>query len=200
MTTWDPGIYTEWIHYDMCRMNCPPGCGCAPMPKGCHPFGAAPEETEVASPPPSTTTPEPPKVVTLPHLLASMDGAVEIAAELVGAGLMPDLAASMAPALVTTGINWYITSARRTAGEQEALIRLGQTATPPERSNHVPCPGDIWSYAVDLDPAVGEHQERAELARLAQLLQNSVTPFGPWRWGGTFSRPSPHHFDVRKPC
>lgn len=197
MTTWDPAIYTPWINWDICRQHHPPGCGCSPMPAGFNPITG--QETENAPVPPGTAQPPSP-VVVLPHLLKPLEGSAYIASSLVGAGLQPDLASAMAPAIIATGVDWYITSARRTAGEQEALIRLGQTQTPPERSNHVPCPDDIWSYAVDLDPAVGEHQEHGELARLAQMLSSGYTPYGPWRWGGTFARPSPHHFDVRKPC
>ena len=141
-----------------------------------------------------------PASITLPYAVRPDEGVAHAAESLVAAGLNPDLAVSMAPALIQTGIGWWITSGKRTEGEQELLMRLGQTRTTPARSNHVPCPGDIWATAVDLDPMVDESRESAELSRLAAFLRSAVTPLGPWRWGGLFSDPSPHHFDVRKPC
>ena len=200
MAAWDPAIYTPWIEYDICKTQHAPGCNCAPMPGGVNPITG---ETEATTPGPASgpteerPAPTVPAAITLPFSIPATEHPATTAEILVAAGLRPDLAASIAPAIAATGIGWWVTSGRRTVGEQEMLMRLGQTQTPPDRSNHVPCPGEIWATAIDLDPAVSEAQEAAELARLASLLRSSTHP---WRWGGTFSRPSPHHFDVEKPC
>lgn len=199
---YDPSIYTPWILYDICKQFHPPGCDCTPAPGGLNPhtgsYGPAPADETVVQPPPSGSTVPP--AITLPYAIMVERGPANAAEALVAAGLKPDLAASMAPALVATGVNWMITSGRRSEGEQEMLMRTGATSTPPSASNHVPCPGDIWSHAVDLDPMVDEAHEAAQLSRLAVLLRSAAAPGGPWRWGGTFGRPSPHHFDVVKPC
>lgn len=195
---WDPALYTPWIEYDICRENHPAGCTCSPIPTGISPTG----ETERSAPgpqvsPPGATMPPAAAPISLPHAIRAADDAPTIAAALVGAGLQPELAASLAPAIKATGVGWWITSGRRTPGEQEMLMRLGETTTPPSASNHVPCPGSLWATAVDLDPAVDDAMQHAELSKLAAYLGTNTHR---WRWGGTFTDPSPHHFDVEKPC
>lgn len=188
---------TGWIEWQICQDHHPPGCNCTPMPSGVPPTGA----TVPPPPPPPPPTSTPGEFVSrftgLPFYLSPDDSAVQIAADLTASGLRPDLAASMAAAIFGTGVGWWITSALRSVGEQDALIASGDTRTPPRQSNHVPCPGEVYGTAVDLDPAVDEAREDEYLALLARRLQ--TTRVG-WRWGGTFRRPSKHHYDVPKEC